>query len=151
MKLNEILSVPLISVDLKATDKEGVLEELLDLLCSSGKVHDRTLALRLLQEREEKMSTGLQDGIAIPHAKTDAVQELIACIGIKKEGLDFLSADGKPAKIFVMALSPSDCVSQHLKFLADIGAVLSVPLNRKKLLRASSPEQVLSVFLGLPN
>jgi len=150
MKLKQILKTSLIIPELQATNKEEVLTEMLDLLCQEENVSDRDTVLQLLEERESKMSTGMQEGVALPHTKTDAVDHLVACIAIKKEGIDFDSVDGKKSQIFIMTLSPSHCVGPHLKFLSDIMAVLGEPLNRKRLLRMTTSEQILLTFLGEP-
>jgi PTS system nitrogen regulatory IIA component len=97
-------------------------------------------------ERERKMSTGIQHGVAIPHAKTKAVKNLVACIGLKKEGVDFASLDGEPSRIFIMTLSPVDRVGPHVQFLAEISMVIKTEEAREHLLQAKSAQEVLSVF-----
>ena len=89
-------------------------------------------------ERESKMSTGIQQGIAIPHGKTDAVDELLACVGIVKDGVDFEALDGISSKIFIMTLSPLTRTGPHVQFLAEISRVLTNEEMRIKLINAGS-------------
>lgn len=92
------------------------------------------------------MSTGIQQGVAIPHAKTKAVDNLVACIGVKKDGVDFSSLDGEPSNIFILTLSPSDHIGPHVQFLAEISRIIRTEESRTKILEATSTKQVLSVF-----
>jgi PTS system nitrogen regulatory IIA component len=93
------------------------------------------------------MSTGIQEGIAIPHGKTDAVDELVACVAIKKEGIDFESLDGKPSRIFIMTLSPANKVGPHVQFLAEISRLLKRTEARAQMLSAGSAEELLDCFI----
>jgi mannitol/fructose-specific phosphotransferase system IIA component (Ntr-type) len=146
MKLKNILSPTLVKVHLAGNTKQEIIKELLDLLVADGKVLDADLAFHDMMEREKTMSTGIQHGVAIPHAKTKAVKDLVACIGIKPEGVDFQSLDGEPSKIFIMTLSPYDRVGPHVQFLAEISMVIKTPHARARLINAKSVEEVLSVF-----
>ena len=119
MNLRKILSPEVICMNLESESKDDVIEELLDLLMASGKVSDRDQALAAIKDRESKMSTGIQHGVAIPHGKCAAVTELAACIGLKPEGIDFDALDGEPSSIFIMTLSPTDRTGPHVQFLAE--------------------------------
>ena len=146
MKIKNILTPAVISVGLKSTTKAGVIGELLDLLVAAKLVTDRGKALAAVMEREQKMSTGIEHGVAIPHGKTDAVKGLAACIGISREGVDFASLDGQPSTIFIMTLSPVDRVGPHVQFLAEVSMVIKAEAARRKLLEAKSARDVLDVF-----
>ena len=135
-------------MDLPGRSKEEVIEALLDVAMTTGKVKNREAALADVLERENKMSTGIQAGIAIPHGKTDAVDELIACIGIKREGIDFESLDGHPSRIFVMTLSPSNRVGPHVQFLAEISRLLRQKEVRDQILSAESEETLLNLLIN---
>ncbi|MCK5674364.1 MAG: PTS sugar transporter subunit IIA [Spirochaetales bacterium] len=151
MNLKKILNTNLVELNLKGSSKQEIIENLLDILVKTGKVKDRALALEALLEREAKMSTGIQQGVAIPHGKTDAVKELLACVGIVKSGVDFEALDGIPSKIFIMTLSPLTRSGPHVQFLADISRVLTSEGMREKLLIAETKEELLSLIVKRPS
>lgn len=151
MNLRKVLAADTISLALKSDTKEGIIEEMIDLLMAAGKIRDlkdRKEALRVVLERERKMSTGMQNGIAIPHGKTDRVDTLVAAVALKKEGVDFGSLDGQPSRIFVMTLSPDTRTGPHIQFLAEISRQLSDASVREKVLAAERPEDVLQILAG---
>ena len=148
MNLKKSLKIETIAQELTATTKDGVIENLVDLLVAAGKIKDRLEALRAVLEREKKMSTGMQSGIAIPHGKTDSVDELVAAFGIKHAGVEFDSLDGLPARIFVMTLSPTNRTGPHIQFLAEISRQLNDPAVRERLLLANTAEEILTILAG---
>ena len=148
MNLKKALSTETISLDLKSETKPEVIEEMLDLLMQSGRVRDRKTALKAILEREKKMSTGMQNRIAIPHGKSDTVDGLVAAIGIQKEGIDFESLDGEPAQLFIMTLSPANRTGPHIQFLAEISRLLNNPEAREQILNATSEEDILKIITG---
>lgn len=146
MNLRRVLSPQVIRPDLVATTKSGAIEELLDLLAATGKVADRAAALASLLERERKMSTGMEHGIAIPHGKTEAVEELIAGIAVSAAGIEFDSLDGKPAHIFVMTLSPKNRTGPHIQFLAEVGQLLRSESTRQAIISAGTAQGILQAL-----
>jgi len=146
--LKDVLNLDLVTTDLHGRDKREIICSLLELLSRSGKVKDYDLALKDLLDHEAGMSTGMENGIAIPHAKTDAVDELIAAVGITRRKINFECLDRRPAQIFVMTLSPRDTVGPHVQFLADIGALLRDKKKRKAMLKAKHDEELLQVLTG---
>jgi PTS system nitrogen regulatory IIA component len=149
MNLKKVLSADTIALHLKSDTKDGIIEEMIDLLMAAGKIRDlkdRKEALRVVLERERKMSTGMQCGIAIPHGKTDRVDNLVAAIALKPEGVDFGSLDGQPSRIFVMTLSPDTRTGPHIQFLAEISRQLNDPAVREKILQAERPEEILDIL-----
>ena len=146
--LHEALSPELVTTDLNARTKPEAISALLDLLCSTSKVKDRALAERDLLANEQRTATGMQHGIAIPHAKTDAVDELVACVAVSRTPIDFDSLDGKPSQIFVMTLSPTGQTGPHMRFLAEVGRLLKNKKVRRAVLEAESPEALLRAFVG---
>lgn len=146
MKIAKVIAPDGITLTLQGRTKQAVIEELLDLLVSTGQVRDRKGALHALQEREAKMSTGMQHGLALPHAKTEAVDRLIGAIGICREGVDFQSLDGSPSTLIVLTLSPLSRTGPHIQFLAEIGRTLNSEEARERLLRAQTPTEALAVF-----
>lgn len=151
MNLKKILSKDVVKLDLPGSNKQEVIEALLDILMRTGKVKDRALALSALLEREKKMSTGIQFGVAIPHAKTDAVDELLACVAVKKEGVDFESLDGADSKIFIMTLSPERRSGPHVQLLAEMSKVLQNESLREKMLQVDSEAALLQLILAPGN
>ncbi|HOE99034.1 MAG TPA: PTS sugar transporter subunit IIA [Rectinema sp.] len=148
MDLKEILKPELISLDLKGRNKEEIIRELVDLASNSGKVLDKEETIQSVLEREYRMSTGMKHGIAIPHGKTTAVHELVACVGITKEEVDFDALDRKGCRIFIMTLSPIDKTGPHLQFLAEVGMLFRSEEKRQALLQARTKEEVVSILLG---
>ncbi|MCM1320824.1 MAG: fructose PTS transporter subunit IIA [Bacteroides sp.] len=137
-----------VSVELSGSTKDEVLQELVMLLANSGKVQDWRQLLDDVQARERTMSTGMQNGIALPHAKSDGVQSLCVAVGIKKSGIDFDSLDGKPAKIFVMIASPKKTSAPHLQHLASMATVLRDPQFTEKLADTQTAADVVALLRG---
>ena len=148
MNLKKPLTVETISLDLKGENKEAILAEMVDLLVASGHIRDRDAVLKAVLEREKRMSTGMQNGIAIPHGKTDSVDCLVAALGIKRAGVDFGALDGQPSNVFVMTVSPDSRTGPHIQFLAEISRPLNDASVRAKLLAATSPDEVLHLLIG---
>ena len=141
------LTVETISLDLRGNDKEEILAEMVDLLAASGHIRDKEAVLKAVTDREKRMSTGMQNGIAIPHGKTDSVDCLVAALGIKREGIDFGALDGQPSTIFVMTVSPDSRTGPHIQFLAEVSRPLNDASVRAKILSASTREEVLKLLL----
>jgi len=120
------------------------------MLARTGKLADPQAAIEAVLTREQAMSTGLQDGVAIPHARTSAVDTIRFAVGLKKEGVDFQSIDGKPSSIFVLVLSPLNAAAPHIEFVADIVTRLSSDEARRKLLACTAAREV-AAFFGEPS
>jgi PTS system nitrogen regulatory IIA component len=148
MNLRKSLSPQTTRVGLQGNTKNEIIEELLDLIVSTGKVGDREAALADLMAREKKMSTGMEHGVAIPHAKTDVVDGLLVALGTHPTGVDFESLDESPARIFIMTLSPKNRSGPHIQFLAEISRILRSEAIREMLLAAGSPEELLRILTG---
>lgn len=146
MKLKNILSPSLVKMHLEGSTKEAIIRELLEVLVANGKIADVETVFSGVMAREKEMSTGIQHGVAIPHVKTKAVKNLVACIGLKPEGVDFKALDGEMSTIFIMTVSPIDRVGPHVQFLAEISKVIKTADTRKRLLETKTQEEVLSVF-----
>jgi len=146
MNLKKILTKDSILPDLKADTKKGVIEEMIGRLVTAGKFSGKTAAVQAVLAREEKMSTGMQNGIAIPHGKTDTVDQLVAAVGIHHAGIDFAAMDAKPSHIFILTLSPENRAGPHIQFLAEISKVLSRPNLREQLLTAASTDELLNLL-----
>ncbi|MDR3020875.1 MAG: PTS sugar transporter subunit IIA [Treponema sp.] len=146
MNLKTVLSTDMIDLNLKGSTKEEIINEMLDILVRSGKIQDRETALNAVMDREEKMSTGMKHGIAIPHGKCSATDDLVACIGISEKPVDFDSLDHQPCRIFIMTLSPVEKTGPHLQFLAEVSLLFKSAEKREEILRAATPEEVLKIL-----
>jgi fructose-specific phosphotransferase system IIA component len=135
-----------ISLRLRGNTKEEILLEMADILADNGKLEDRSLVLEDLFQRETTMSTGMQHGVALPHAKSDGVRDICVAVGIKRNGVDFDSMDGEPSRIFIMVLSPRKTSGPHVQFLAAVSAVLNDDEIRQKVLEAGSRPEVVSLL-----
>ena len=144
MTLLDILSPASTIVDLKGDTKEEIIAELVDSLSASEAINDRDKVLQAVLEREKIMSTGIGDGIAIPHGKSDSVIKLVAALGTQRRGVDFEALDGEPAYVFFLLVSPANVSGPHIKALARISRLLKNDEFKKKLIAASSPEEILS-------
>ncbi|MCA1809652.1 MAG: PTS sugar transporter subunit IIA [Kiritimatiellia bacterium] len=147
LMLAELLNETTVAPDVSAESKSAIMTTLLDMLCATGKVLDRDLALRDLEANERRMSVGMEHGIAIPHAKTDAVKEMVAAIVITRHPLDIGSMDGQPAQIFLMTLSPKSVSGPHIRFLAEIGRLLRHKSKRQDILAARTRADLLRALL----
>jgi fructose-specific phosphotransferase system IIA component len=148
MNLKKVLTPDAVWVDLKADTKEGIIEEMVDRLVSAGKITDREEVLKSILAREEKMSTGMQNGVAIPHGKTDAVKSLVAAVGLQKAGVNFDSMDGAPCTIFIMTVSPAKRAGPHMQFLAEVSRLIGQPAEREKLLAARTHSEIYEMLTG---
>ncbi len=146
MNLKTALTQDTISLHLKGTTKEEIINELLDILVKANKVQDRPAALAAIMDREQKMSTGMKHGIAIPHGKSNTLQNLVACIGISDNPVDFDALDHEPCRIFIMTLSPLEKTGPHLQFLAEVSLLFKSSEKRNELLNAKSAEEVFKVL-----
>ncbi len=123
-----------------STTKEGIIAELIDVAAKKGLIPDKDAALEALMARERIMTTGIGDSIALPHAKIAGIKDIVAVMGIKRDGMDFEAMDNKPTKIFVLILSPENDPVPHIEFLASITRVLGNKETKAKILTASAKE-----------
>ena len=134
------------ALELKSDTKEGVIHEMIDMLDAAGKLPDKSAALMSVFDREKKMSTGMQCGVAIPHGKTDTIDDLIVAFAMKREGVEFGSLDGLPSKIFVLTLSSLNRTGPHIQYLAEISKALNIPSIRERLLASNNIDEVISIL-----
>jgi PTS system nitrogen regulatory IIA component len=147
MNLKTVITMDTIDLHLKGSNKKEIINELLDILVRTGKIQDRETALNAVMDREEKMSTGMKHGIAIPHGKCAATEDLVACIGISEKPVDFDSLDHQPCRIFIMTLSPVEKTGPHLQFLAEVSLLFKSAEKRDEILKAKSPEDILKILV----
>jgi len=142
MNISELLSTAAISADLKASSKNEALAELTDAILRVESSLDRDEVIAVLQERERLGSTGIGDGVAIPHGKLKNIDNLLISFGRSRGGIDFDSMDGRPAHLFFLLVAPEESVGVHLKTLARISKLLKNPDVRRKLQDADSSETI---------
>lgn len=135
-RIKDLLSADLIIENINATDKMGVIREFADLLKTAGKVRDADELFRVVVERESLGSTGIGEGVAIPHGKLPFIHEMIVAFGRSCKGVDFQSVDGKPVSIFFLLVTPEDNPGEHLRTLARISRILKNPSLRENLRNA---------------
>ena len=132
--------------DLQATDKEGVINEMVQSLVDNGVVTDFETFKTGIMNREAQTSTGLGDGIAMPHSKNEAVKEATVLFAKSNKGVDYASLDGQPTDLFFMIAAPEGANDTHLAALAELSKYLMKPGFADKLRQASTPEQVIAAF-----
>ncbi|MEA3545849.1 MAG: PTS sugar transporter subunit IIA [Thermodesulfobacteriota bacterium] len=147
MKISELLDPQAIVADLQAKDKTNALAELTDCLISCEPSLNHEEVIEVLQERENLGSTGIGDGVAIPHGKLAGIPDLKLVFGRSCSGVDFESMDGQPAYLFFLLIAPEDSVGVHLKTLARISNLLKDAAVRKKLLEAPDQQAIYQVIL----
>jgi fructose-specific phosphotransferase system IIA component len=148
MQIMDFLSKKAITTDIKSTKKEDVIKELVDALVNTGDIEKRhrNKLIEALMAREALGSTAIGQGIAIPHAKCDCVDKLIAAFGLSKKGVDFDSLDGEPAYIFFLLVAPQDSAGPHLKALARISRLLKDKYFRDTLRNSTDDKSVVKAI-----
>ncbi len=136
MRIKDILSKDNILPCLAATTKEAVIDEMAGLLAANFPALQKNDVIRILMEREQLGSTGIGNGVAIPHGKLGSISQIITAFGRSIEGISFASHDGKPAHLFFILLAPENAASLHLKALARLSRLLKDPPFRNKLMEA---------------
>jgi PTS system nitrogen regulatory IIA component len=146
MKITELLRKEYILEQLKAKSKQEVLAELAGVFLKGKIKFDSGAMLRVLLEREKLGSTGIGDGIAIPHGKLAGLDEILVAFGRSREGIAFEALDGKPVHLFFLLMAPENSAGQHLKALAKISRMLKDGVFRKKLLEARMHDDLVRVI-----
>ena len=146
IRLSTVLSGKLAKIPLQSTTKEGIILELLELLKENGQIADVHTVFHDIMDREGLMSTGIGDGIAIPHGKTAGIEQVLCAFGLKPEGVDFRSIDGQLSDIFFLIISPEDDAAIHLKFLSAVSNILQSEHNRNRIREFSSPQDAMAFF-----
>ena len=148
MKISEFLCTKAISADLKGTNKEEVINELVNLLVTAGAIEkkNKPKLVEVLLQREALGSTAIGQGIAIPHGKSENIVQLTAGLGVSKEGVNFDSLDGEPAYIFFLLVAPIDSAGPHLKALARISRLLKDKYFRENLKSSKDEKTILKLI-----
>lgn len=148
MKITDFLSPNAIITDIKSAKKEDVIKELVDSLVDASAIDkkNRTKLIEALMAREALGSTAIGQGVAIPHAKCDCVDKLVAAFGLSKKGVDFDSLDGEPAYIFFLLVAPQDSAGPHLKALARISRLLKDKYFRDSLRACEDDKSIVKII-----
>jgi PTS system fructose-specific IIC component/PTS system nitrogen regulatory IIA component len=133
-------------VDLEAVDKDEAFEELVDHFCQAEKSNAREEILDALRTREAKMSTGIHKGIGIPHAKTNAVENVYGVLGISRRGIDYDALDGEPVYLIFMVLIPQKDTEKHLRILKRMAELLENPQFYIELVAQKDPQGVYNTI-----
>jgi len=146
MRLRDLLDVSVVKVGLESAEKEECFEELIDVLARAGRLPDRTGALEAVRRREEQGTTGIGQGVAIPHGKHASIPRLTAALGLSSDGIEFDAVDHEPVRVVFLLLARIDDPGPHVRALAEIARLIQTPGFYRKLVEAKSGEQVLQVL-----
>ena len=146
MNISDILNEKRIITEFKSTSKEDVINEMIDSLKDDESVTNLEKVRQVVLEREKIMSTGIGNGFAIPHGKTDGVKEIVAVFGKLKEPIEFNSVDGKPVNLIFLMVGREDAVGEHIKMLSRISRIMNDEEVHKKLLQAETAKEILEIF-----
>ena len=146
MKLSKFCDESLVTFNMKATNKDEAIDELVALAGTSNMIKDADQLLRDVKEREELVTTGVGYGVAFPHAKTRSAKGIVITFGRSEQGVDFDAMDHKPVTLFFLIAAPEDAIGAHLNVMARLSYLMKSEGNRKALLEASSPGDVLSLI-----
>jgi fructose-specific phosphotransferase system IIA component len=146
MRLSELLKPTDIKLGLAATNKTDAIRELVDLLASNGQVSDAKKVLGAVLEREGQRTTGIGNGLAIPHGKSTGTTELVMALGKAKTPIDFQAIDGRPVTWIWLLTSPPDKTGPHIHALARISRLMTIDQFRQALINAKTPEEVYEII-----
>lgn len=146
MKLSKFTEEELITFELKGTDKNAVIEELVEMASKSKLVRDKDDLLKDILERENLVTTGVGYGVAFPHAKTKAVKGIVIAFGRADNGIDFDAMDKKLVHLFFLIAAPEDAIGAHLNVMARLSFLMKSEENRQKLHNVKSPGELLSIL-----
>ncbi len=147
MKLRDILGEELIKIPLESTEKRKIIEEMVDILYKAGKISNRDEVLKAVLEREAVMSTGVGDGVAIPHGKANGVKDIVAALGVTREPVDFESIDEKPVRLVWLLVGPPDRTGPHLKALSRISRLMHKPDFRDQLIQSKNAHDAMEAIV----
>jgi nitrogen PTS system EIIA component len=147
MKLDQIFKVEFINANMQARNKDEALAELVNTMIRGGLKLDFSQIIEVLKQRENLGSTGIGDGVAIPHGKLSELDDIVVAFGRSIDGIPYDSMDGKPVYLFFLLLAPENSAGQHLKILAKISKMLKDTNFRKKLLKVKSQSDLYKTII----
>jgi len=145
-RFGDVLRSGCFCLDLKGETKEDIIAEMVAALAEQGELSDPDAVIAAVLAREERESTGMQHGVAMPHGKTGTVGGLVTAFGLSRRGVDFGSLDGSPARIFIMTISPSNRSGPHIRYLSQVSRVLRNPFVREQLLNSRSSDEMIRLL-----
>ena len=146
MQLTDLLTIDRIKIPLESTTKEGVLRELVEVVADDEAAPERAELLRAVRDREAVLSTGIGNGVAIPHGKSPVLPELRMAAAITDRPVEFDALDGQPVKLLFLLVGPESAAGPHIKALSRIARLIRNDDVRKRLLAAENPEEFLSAL-----
>lgn len=151
MLLGKILTKATVKLNIANLDKWTAIESLTDLVIKTGKISDPGALWNAVLQREKQASTGLENGIALPHARMAAATDMVAAVGISPNGIDFNSNDGKPCHVIFLVAAPTQNSPVYLKMLAEVATLAKDPEAVSTLRKAATPEEVIAFISSFPN
>jgi fructose-specific phosphotransferase system IIA component len=146
MRISDILTEDMIVTGLEGESKDEIIDKMVDLVGSSPKVLDRDKVRKAIFDRERIMSTGVGNGFAIPHGKTDAVSDIVAGFAVTEHPIDYESLDEKPVRLVFLLVGKDNLVGPHIKLLSRISRLMNKEEFRRKLLEQPTPADILELF-----
>ena len=146
MRLRDLIDESVVKVGMESLDKEEVFEEMIDLLVRAGRIKDRAGALEAVRFRESQGTTGIGQGVAIPHGKHGSIPSLTAAMGTSADGVEFDSIDGEPVHVVFLLLAPTDDPGPHVRALAEIARLVQTPGFYRKLTEAQAVAEALDIL-----
>jgi fructose-specific phosphotransferase system IIA component len=146
MKISDILNEQMVVTGLKGSSKEEIISAMIDLVAATPKVLNKDRVREAIFEREKIMSTGVGNGFAIPHGKTDAVSDIVAAFAVTKDPIDYQSLDEKPVRLVFLLVGKDNMVGPHIKLLSRISRLMNKEDFRKRLLETKTPKEIIEMF-----
>jgi fructose-specific phosphotransferase system IIA component len=143
MRLSRMMKKELVKLELNARDKEGVIKEMVELISKDRRIKDKDEVLRAMLSRELLKTTGIGNGVAIPHSRTDAAQDIVIAFARSREGIEFDAVDKRPVTLFFMVAGPERKNEEYLKVMSMIARLLSSEESRSALMNAPTPKDLI--------
>lgn len=146
MKITDYLTSEFVSASVKGRNKNDVIEEMLSLISTSKKILDFEKVRRAVFDREQVMSTGVGNGFAIPHGKSDAVADIVAGFGVTERPIDYDALDDKPVRLVFILIGKENMVGSHIKLLSRVSRLMNSETFRNNLLTLKTPDEIIEAF-----
>jgi fructose-specific phosphotransferase system IIA component len=146
MKIGDILTEDVVVTGLEGNSKDEIIDAMIELVGRSPKILDKEKVREAIFEREKIMSTGVGNGFAIPHGKTDAVSDIVAAFAVTAEPIDYQSLDEKPVRLVFLLVGKDNMVGPHIKLLSRISRLMNKEEFRKRLVDLKTPREILETF-----